>query len=433
MTTSAIAARPGPAPCSLPVRGRLPELLDGLFLRIGPAATDRGPLCGDPLLAALRIRDGRAWFTTRLVDTDRVCRARGALPSCGPRRGLSDEANAGVIRHAGRLLALGDAGVLPYELAADLSTRARHDFDGTLPRGFSAHPECDPVTGELFAAAYYHESPYVQHLIVDVGGRVRSAEPIWLKNASMMHAYSLTEHYAVLYDLPVTFNPAAAAAGARIPYTWDDAHGARIGVLPREGGDADVRWLDVDPCYVFHPMNAFETPDGRVVLDVVRHERAFDRDRTRPGEAPPALWRWTADLCRGSVTEQQTDDRVQEYPTVDGRYRGRRHRFGFTAEAARSNRPYGGSALFAHDFAAASTAVHDFGPGREVGDPVFVPRAADAPEGDGWIMAYVHDAGAGTTELAVLDTADFSGEPAAVVTLPATGPRGFHSAWIAGL
>ncbi len=41
-------------------------------------------------------------------------------------------------------------------------------------------------------------------------------------------------------------------------FTWEPERGTRIGVMPRDGGNADVRWYDTDPCYVFHPMNAYE-------------------------------------------------------------------------------------------------------------------------------------------------------------------------------
>ncbi len=38
---------------------------------------------------------------------------------------------------------------------------------------------------------------------------------------------------------------------------------ARIGVMPREGGNGDVRWFDIEPCYVYHPLNAYsEIRDG---------------------------------------------------------------------------------------------------------------------------------------------------------------------------
>ena len=51
---------------------------------------------------------------------------------------------------------------------------------------------------------------------------------------------------------------------------------------PKDGQAADMRWFDVDPCYVFHPCNAFELPDGSVVMDVVAHRRMFDRSRQGP-------------------------------------------------------------------------------------------------------------------------------------------------------
>jgi carotenoid cleavage dioxygenase-like enzyme len=416
---------------SLPVDGHLPETLNGTFVRIGPHGASSQLLSGDPLVTALRLQDGRAeWSRTRWVRTDRVSRALGELPAPGPRQGLSDNANANVIRHAGRILALGDAGVLPYELGADLSTKARYDFDGTLPHGFSAHPERDPLTGELFAVAYYHEAPYAQHIIVGADGHVRRAAPISVKNASMMHAYSLTEHYGVLYDLPVVFSPAAAAAGMRVPYAWDDTYGARLGILPREGADCDVRWIEIDPCYVFHAMNAYETNDDHLVIDVVRHERAFDREPARPGETAPALWRWTVDLRGGTVREEQLDDRPQEFPAVDERFKGCPCRYGLTTGVTSESAPYGGRTLLRHNLPAGTAEVHDFGAGSEAGDPVFVPRSPEAQEGDGWVMTLVRDTESGATRLVVLDTADFSGDPVAVVWIPSAGPRGFHSSWL---
>ena len=416
---------------SLSVDGHLPEGLDGAFVRIGPHGTLGHPLSGDPLVTAIRLRDARAeWVRTRWVRTDRVSRALGELPAPGPRRGLSDNANAGVIQHAGRILALGDGGVLPYELGTDLSTRARHNFDGTLPRGFAAHPERDPVTGELYAAAYYHEAPYVQHIIVDVQGRVRRAEPISVKNASMMHAYSLTEHYAILYDLPVVFSPAAAAAGARVPYAWDDTYGARLGILPREGADCDVQWIEIEPCYVFHAMNAYESDDDHLVVDVVRHEHAVNREPWRPGQTPPALWRWAVDLRGGAVHAEQLDDRPQEFPVVDERFKGCAVRYGLTTEMSPGSAPYGGRSLLRHNLPSGTTEIHDFGPDEEAADPVFIPRSPEAQEGDGWVMTLVRDAGSGMSKLVVLDTASFSGDPVAVVWLPPTGPRGFHSTWL---
>lgn len=421
------------------VIGELPAELDGSFLRIGPNPLGEvdparhNVLAGDAMVHGLRIRDGRVeWYRNRWVRTDRVSRAFGELAAPGPRHGLSDNCNGNLIRHAGRTYAVGDAGALPTELSGELATVARSDFDGTLPAGFSAHPEIDPLTGEMHAIAYYHELPHIQYLIIGVDGRVRKAEPISMKNTPMMHAFSLTERYAVIYDLPVTFSPAAAAAGSRLPYAWDDSHGARLGVLPREGGDADVLWMDVDPCYVFHPLNAYET-DRRIVIDLIRHERVFDRDPLSPSESNPTLWQWTVDLPSGMVTERQLDDYVQEFPRIDDRYKGSRNRYGFTtAVRPEAGGIFAGPALLRHDLLAQRTDVHEFGAGREGGEAVFVPRTGYAPEGDGWLMSLVYDRATDRSDLVVLDTADFTGEPVATVKLPVRVPHGFHGLWVNG-
>ncbi len=98
--------------------------------------------------------------------------------------------------------------------------------------------------------------------------------------------------------------------------------------MPRDGANADVRWFDVEPCYVFHPMNSYDDGDT-VVLDVVRHPKMFDTDHLGPNEDPPTLERWTVDLADGKVRESRIDDRSQEFPRVDERRVGKRHRYGY--------------------------------------------------------------------------------------------------------
>lgn len=418
----------------LEVAGRLPVELDGTLLRIGPNPLRESPrrhaFAGDAMVHGVRIRAGRAeWYRNRWIRTDRVCRALGTLPTPGPRHGLSDNANDNILRHAGRTLALGDGGVLPVELCPELTTIARSDFDETLPDGLCAHPERDMLTGELYAVAYQPGRPYVQYLTVDVSGRVRRCEPIDLGHTPMMHAFSLTDRHAVLYDLPVVYD--AAAGGSRVPYAWDECVGARLGVLPREGSGADVRWHDIEPCYVFHPVNAYES-GGRVVLDVVRHDRVFDADRLSPAESRPTLWRWVLDPERGVVADRQLDDAVVEFPRMDERFKGLSYRYAFAV----SMRPgsagvLAGPSWIRHDLRTGFTDVHRFGPGRLAGEPAFIPRGPDAPEADGYLLGFVYDAADDRSDLVVLDTADFTGPPVAEIRLPVRVPHGFHAGWLA--
>jgi carotenoid cleavage dioxygenase-like enzyme len=148
----------------------------------------------------------------------------------------------------------------------------------------------------------------------------------------MVHDCSLTESSVVIYDMPVVFDLEMAMSGKGLPYRWDPEYPARLGVLPRDGAAEDVRWYDIEPCYVFHPLNAYD--DGeRIVLDVVRHPKMFAKNLLGPNEGKPTLDRWTIDTSAGKVLEERIDDRGQEFPRVDERVVGRRHRFGYSVGA----------------------------------------------------------------------------------------------------
>jgi carotenoid cleavage dioxygenase len=192
------------------------------------------------------------------------------------------------------------------------------------------------------------------------------------------------------------------------------------------GGNDDVTWIDVDPCYVFHPVNAYDDGD-RIVADVVRWPSMFATDTTGPNEGTATVERWTIDPGHGRVGVEVVDERGQELPRVDERLVGRRHRYGYTIELGE---PFRGLAALRHDFVTGRTERHDYGPGRTTGELVFVPAGADAAEDDGWLMSCVDDPATGRADLVVLAAGDFTGEPVATVHLPGRVPLGFHGNWI---
>jgi carotenoid cleavage dioxygenase len=421
----------------LPVTGRLPEELDGTYLYIGsnpistPDAATYNVFTGDGMVHGIRLRDGRAeWYRNRWVRTARVSQSLGESPVGGPTRGLSDNANTGIATIGGRPMALVDAGGLPVELTGELETVARTDLEGTLPNGFTSHPARDPVSGELHAVAYYHELDHVQYLVLGTDGRVRRAEPIGVPDTPMMHELSLTERYVVFYDLPVTYDKQLQAAGSLLPYRWNAAHASRLGVLPRDGDGSDVRWFDVTPCFVFHPLNAYEVGD-RIVLDVIRYPQVFTGDSAGVRANRHTLWRWVIDLAAGTVHEEQLLDELEEFPRIDERRIAAPFRYGY-AVSYREDKATGlaGHGLFKHDFDRSMTELHDFGPGRASGEGMFVPRTASGPEDDGWVFTLVYDAQLDRSDLVLLDAADFTGAPVASVHLPVRVPAGFHGTWV---
>jgi carotenoid cleavage dioxygenase len=420
----------------LEVTGTIPESLQGRLLRIGPNPVDeRDPatyhwFTGNGMVHGVRLRDGRAeWYRNRYVVDDTVAAtlARPATP--GPRHGMGDgTANTNVIGHAGTTLAIVEAGGLPVELTYELETVAMTDFGGTLPGSFTAHPKCDSATGELHAVVYYWEWDHLQYVVVGVDGSVVRTVDVPVAGKPMTHDCAITESQVLVFDMPVTFDLELAMEGRRLPYTWNPDYGARVGLLPRDAASGDaVRWCEVDLCFVYHPLNAYDLPDGRVVCDVVRHERMFATDRLGPNEGEPTLWRWTLDPASGRVHEELLDDRGQEFPRLDERLVGRAHRYGYGAAFGAGIEH--GPAL-KHDLVAGTTEVHDYGPGRVTLEPVFVPASDGAAEDDGWVMSYVYDATTDRSDVVILHAQDFTGDPVATIHLPQRVPFGFHGNWL---
>jgi carotenoid cleavage dioxygenase-like enzyme len=428
----------------LPVTGTVPEALNGRYLRNGPNPVSAPEpstyhwFTGDGMVHGIRLREGRAeWYRNRWVRSAHVADVLGEAPRPGPvHAGMDFAPNTNVIGHAGRTFAIVEAGARPYELSDDLETIGPCDFGGTLSGGYTAHPKRDPMTGELHAVSYFFGwGDEVEVTVIDTRARVRSARRVAMGGPVSVHDTAITGRSVVLFDLPVTFDMEAAASGASFPYRWQDGYHARVGLLPRAGSSTEVVWHDVEPCYVFHPMNAYDVAGGDgVVVDVVRHPSMFRTQFLGPAEGTPTLERWHLDGNGGAVKEERLDDRGQEFPRVDERRVGLPHRYGYAVAVGSSHDILGTeSVLLRHDLERATTVVRSFGRGATLGEAVFVPRTEDADEADGWVLTLVHSAQDGTSALHILDAGDLAGDAVAVVQLPRRVPAGFHGNWVPDL
>lgn len=422
----------------LPVTGRIPDALRGRYLRNGPNplragnAGDAGNtaarhwFAGEGMVHGVRLRDGRAaWYRNRWVRSDAVARQLGEKVLHGPRHLVDFAPNTHVQQFAGHLLALVEGGALPYELDSELDTVGPFDFHGTLPGGFAAHTVVDPARGELHAVAYCPAWPYVQYLVAGADGCVRHHADVPVEGRPMMHDFSLTARHVLLYDLPVVFSAGRGPSGNA--FRWDPGRPARLGVLPRDGGPEEVRWLETDPCFVFHTANAHED-DGVITVHLVRHERSFDG----PGDARPAhLERWTVDPGAGTVRRERLDDRPVELPRVDPRRLTAGHRYAYAVhERTAADRTGFGRGLLKYDLARGTCEEYPVPPGGDVGEGVFVPAAPGAAEDDGWVLAYAYDPGRAASDLLVIAAGDFAAGPVARVHLPVRVPVGAHGNWI---
>jgi carotenoid cleavage dioxygenase len=337
---------------------------------------------------------------------------------------MKNVANTHVVRHAGRILCLWEAG-LPTLVGADLDTIGPWDFDGRLDGAMTAHPKIDPVTGEMLFFGYSAIPPYLRLHVADASGELVRTVEIDLPAPVMIHDFVTTAEHVIFFDAPAVFDFAGFAAGGPM-VAWKPELGTRIGVMARDDG-TDVRWFDIDPCYVFHFMNAWS--DGAAItIDASRLARmdiGLDSDDIPP-DPDGHLTRFTVDLDTGRASSERIGGLPGDFPRIDDRRTGLRNRFGYTATF--SDRGSDGGlfdAVTKYDLVAGTETIRRF-PGRVSGEPVFAADPGGTAEDDGWILTFVGDDRSST--LAVLDAHDL--RVVAEVEMARRVPFGFHGSWL---
>ncbi len=442
----------------LPIVGELPPEIAGVFVQNNP--NPRFPpggayhwFDGDGMVHGVYLRDGRASYRNRYVRTLGLARdeaagqplTRGILEPFDPARSAEADkntANTDLVWHGGRLMALWWLGGQPYELSVpDLATLGTVDFGGTLDCGVAAHPKVDPVTGELIFFDYdVYAAPHLRYGVLSADGRVTHRADIELPGPRLLHDIAITERYTVFLDLPMTWDTERLRHGKR-RVRFDADAPTRFGVLPRHGGADAIRWFEAPACYVYHTVNAYEAVNAAGHAEIVLTACRIDNPvPTVPhAEEPliprlyflrlhPFFYRWRIDLQTGAVTGEPLDDVPTEFPRMDPRRLGRRSRYSYHPRVAP-----GPTLLFdgviKYDADAGGSEAHTWGDGCVGGETVFVPRDGGEAEDDGYVMTYVTDRRADTSELVVLDARAVANGPIARVRLPRRVPFGFHAHW----
>lgn len=415
----------------LEVEGEIPRELRGVYLRNGmnprSGYSDHW-FFGNGMVHAVELNEGQATYRNRFVRTPYYENDMNMMEAIGQPQ--ASPANTHVIPHAGRILVLEEAHV-PWEIDRELNTVGCVDFEGQLKTPFTAHPRVCPKTGELLSFGYsMMQSPHLYYYRIDAAGNLVQVEPIELPRPVMMHDWNVTENYVIFMDLPLVFSLEGPSPG----FGWRPECGARLGVMPRTGTNADVKWYEMDPCFVFHSVNAYEEGES-IVLHVCRQPHAMRAGLEDIGDGEDdagRLWRWTIDQKAGTVREEQLDDIAGDFPRVDERRMGQPARYGYimgldSKAPTLSFDHY----LYKYDLVTGGREQHDLGAKWHGGEACFAPRSPEAEEDDGWVLSFCYDADKDRSSLVILNARDFSGEPAAKVHLPRRVPFGAHSNWLA--
>jgi carotenoid cleavage dioxygenase len=167
-----------------------------------------------------------------------------------------------------------------------------------------------------------------------------------------------------------------------------------------------------------------------VVIDLCVYDVMFDKDRLGPfGDGGQGrLERWVLNPATRTAAITIIDETANEFPRHRGSLSTQPYRFGYCASP--SIEPGAAWPTLKHDLETGQRWAFDHGPGRAAGEPVFIGRDGATDEDDGWLVTFVHDLGAGTAEVVVIDAQDFDRDYVARVPLPQRVPFGFHGNWV---
>ncbi|MDZ3833622.1 MAG: carotenoid oxygenase family protein [Sphingopyxis sp.] len=437
----------------LTASGDVPVELCGALYRVGPNPQfePRDPnyhwFTGDGMMHGFYFENGKVQYRNRYVRTPRWKleheAGRSLFGSFGnpmttdpiARGKDSGGANTHILYQAGKLLALSEAH-MPMEV--DPVTLETKGYVESYRSRVTAHPKIDPVTGEMIWFAYDSgPGPFTNELsfgITAADGSVTRRDGIIAPFSSMIHDFMVTQDYAMIPVLPLT-GSFDRAMGGQSAYAWEPDLGGHIAVMRRDGS-GDIRWFNVDSCYVFHVLNAWQE-GGKLFADVLRYDQPplFPRVDGKTGERHAGeLMRWTFDLDAPSnaVKEETLDDLFGEFPRIDHRFETRKNVHGWYLGDPAGYGAGGQTAVVHKNLQTGKREKFELGADSPASEPVFVPRSQEAGEGDGYLMTVVYRTPENRSDLLIFEATDLEKGPIATVHVPRRIPYGFHGSWVAG-
>ncbi len=450
------------------VEGKIPTDLDGTFYRTGPdpqypLAPGNIPFDGEGHVSMFAFSKGRVDFRSRFVRNERYNAQDKAGKILFPMyrnpylddpaaRGLSRGThNTHIINHRNYLLALKeDSPPAALDLLTLETVDPVYTFGGQLPRTqpFTAHPKIDSETGNMIAFGYEakgHGSDDVNVFEITPDGRKTWDAWVKVPYVGMLHDFAVTQHYIVLYVIPLAFDAEQMKRGG-IHWSWNSGQPTYFGYFRRGGDGKDVRWIKGPERSATHVMGCFDD-NGKLFVDVemsLYNPFPFmpmrDGSKWDPVRGASRITRLSADVSGKTPKEYGIETLYEHHlgalPRQDDRYNTVPYHIGFLPcpDPDPKDPAKRASSCYARmDHTTRKTQLYKAASGVTLAEACFAPRSKSAPEGSGYLMGVAtHTDEGGRADLVILDAEHLGDGPVATVKLPTPIAAQIHGWWVPG-
>ena len=440
-------------------QGQIPDGLDGMLYRVGPGRfADRVGAYphwfdGEGLLTALQLGNGQAELACRMVrprghgQPDYALRGRmGRAPqgflrrlqSFADRQAYVNVANTALMQWQDRLFALFEAS-LPTEIDPNtLETLSETDLN-VIVRSFGAHPHVHGPSDTIINQGFRPPPKAgIDYYALPPAGLPQRTHYVPISGRFPAHDLAVTESKIVTVLSPIYIDVKGIIAGRAIAdcLEWRPEAQTECVVTPVGGGDAVI--LKTDPMLYSHTANAYDADDSTIVQGVAAPDASlvdwtarvkYDAGNLEPLPSPGRLTELKIDMGARKAEVETLFDTPMEFPTVDPRWSGKRHRVVYATGYQQDATAYAdfSDSIVRFDLERGQVDKLDFGEGHVVSEPIFLP---DGPqEGEGWLLCQNYDANADESYIAIV-RAGSEMDVVALLPLPQRLPMSLHGLWV---
>ncbi|TDO99543.1 carotenoid oxygenase family protein [Marinomonas balearica] len=348
-------------------------------------------------------------------------------------------ANTSIRQHAGKLLALWEAGSA-YEIdPLSLSTTGIVTWsEQTQGMPYSAHPKIDQdgsmwnfgAIGTFQGLVFYH---------IGASGKLLKQQTIRLPEARMVHDFMITERYLVFILAPFVFDH--ELAHSRLLTSYLDAHQwkkqeANWLLLVDKDNLSNVRRLELPASWIFHFGNAWQKGHW-LYFDMCEYKDTSVmtqglRDIMKGDDHVTELAKHSAlkiNLKTGYF-EKDTLYQNVEFPIYDERFVGRKNQYTLAICNRNGNHLLSANRLVLIDLTNGQHRHFDFPENEVIEEHLFIPNKYSNKEMEGWFIGVSFDYKRMISKVNIFTASSFEYGPDAMIQLPYHIPTGFHGTFV---